>query len=153
MRNLFLITVFMLGVFNLHSQSKTIKFTSNKKIPIQLEQIESWFAYVPMSSYRTQDNRIVSTRSFYIMKIEMPNMLYKLFINDLKTQGKTDDLKTALPDTTAWGKSNQPYVNYYFSHPAYNQYPVVEASRQGVQLFCNWLNEKIKLIPLKNWKG
>jgi formylglycine-generating enzyme required for sulfatase activity len=52
------------------------------------------------------------------------------------------------PDTTRWniGKSsfNQPMVDNYFCHPAYDNYPVVNISREGAEQYCKWLTKKLK---------
>ena len=47
------------------------------------------------------------------------------------------------PDTTVWIKDfnysyNEPMHNDYFSHPAYQDYPVVGISWKQAVAFCNW---------------
>ena len=47
------------------------------------------------------------------------------------------------PDTTVWIKDfiysyNEPMHNEYFSHPAYQDYPVVGISWKQAMAFCNW---------------
>ncbi len=33
-------------------------------------------------------------------------------------------------------------VENYFSHPAYNDYPINNISRKGAEMYCEWLNEE-----------
>ena len=64
-----------------------------------------------------------------------------------------------LPDTLVWRKKlyfQEPYMECYFSHPAFNNYPVVGISyRQAIQ-YCKWrsdmVNEYIYLQKHKNAK-
>jgi formylglycine-generating enzyme required for sulfatase activity len=52
-----------------------------------------------------------------------------------------------LPDTLVWrDKSayNEPYVQYYYRHPAYQNYPVVGVSYEQVQSYCKWRTEMVK---------
>ena len=84
--------------------------------------------------------------SFYMLEREVTNLDYKEFLDSLKKQGKTAELAIAQVDTLKWRDSlayNEPFVNYYFQHPAYSQYPVVNVSYEGAQLYCKWLTEKL----------
>jgi sulfatase modifying factor 1 len=154
MRNQLFILLFALaGAVNLYAQQKNIKFASRKNDPVDLKYLESWFSYIPTSSYQVEENRIVSTKSFYMMKFEVPNMLYKLFILDLRTHGKNELATAAYPDTNIWFDTMDPYRQYYFQHPAYRTYPVMGISKAQITLFCDWLNEKVGQLALKTWKG
>lgn len=134
------------------AQSQPWRFTSNKHPDIQLQHIESWFSFIPMQAYLV-DEKPVSVQAFYMMRWEAPNMLYRLYLNDLLMNGKADEYHLAYPDTNNWYSGMEPFKHYYFQHPAYNEYPVLGVSKTQIQLFCHWLNEKVKTITLKKWKG
>lgn len=62
-----------------------------------------------------------------------------------------------LPDTLVWKEKlayNEPYVQYYYRHPAYKDYPVVGISYEQAQAFCKWRTERVKsfLILKKDFK-
>ncbi len=50
------------------------------------------------------------------------------------------------PDTTCWvndfpNADNEMYMRYYFSNPAYNEYPVVGVTWEQANAFCHWRTE------------
>lgn len=52
-----------------------------------------------------------------------------------------------LPDTLVWRDKksyNEPYVQYYYRHPAYKNYPVVGISYEQANAFCKWRTEHVK---------
>lgn len=134
-----------IGFVNQGSKTKSQEFDMSK--------LEYYFSYIPTGSYKMEDGKVVSIQSFYMLRFEVPNMLYRLFIDDLKSNGKTEELKTAIPDTTSWGTKNQPYVDSYFRHAKFNSYPVVSVPRKGVEMFCSWLQDQLKICKLKEWKN
>lgn len=135
---------------------KSIKFNSVDKttgMRMDLNKLDDYFSFIPMQSTHLVEGKTLSVMSFYMMRFEMPNMLYRYFCEDLKRQGKTELLQRALPDSNIWFSGLEPYKEYYFDHPAYADYPVLGVSRDGIHLFCDWLNEKVKSLSIKQWKG
>jgi formylglycine-generating enzyme required for sulfatase activity len=87
--------------------------------------------------------------AFYISVAEVSNKQYRTFLTDILVQGKYEEYEKALPDTTKWREKlayNEPYVQYYFRHPAYDNYPVVNISPQAAQLYCRWLSESVNEV-------
>jgi formylglycine-generating enzyme required for sulfatase activity len=54
-----------------------------------------------------------------------------------------------LPDTLVWREKNsynEPYVQYYYRHPAYKEFPVVGVSYEQAVAFCKWRTERVKMF-------
>ena len=104
------------------------------------------FAFIPTGSIQIA-NRTISVDAFIMQKNEVTNLQYRDFLNDLKANNKIEKLKIAQVDSLQWrdsNKYNEPYVEYYHSHPAYNSYPIVNISHEAALLYCEWLSEKYK---------
>jgi len=95
------------------------------------------------------------SKKLYASKFETSNELYSIFLKDLKKQKRLDDYNIAKVDSTNWLKYSEgykPYVKNYHSHPIFQQYPVVNISFEGAQLFCDWLTEKYNLAEKRKFK-
>ena len=110
------------------------------------------WAYIPAGSFRFQDTS-VSVQSFFMLKTEVTNAQYLAFIYDLIIQNKKEAFYKAKPDQKQWNThfkaSMEPFVTHYFSHPAYANFPVVNVSPEGAELFCQWINEEYKKMYSK----
>lgn len=78
---------------------------------------------------------------FFIQRTEVSNDEYRMFIDDLEERGKAVLKQKYLPDGKKWNTA--PMEEYYFSHPAYGEYPVVNISRQAALAYCKWIEEEI----------
>jgi gliding motility-associated lipoprotein GldJ len=96
--------------------------------------------------------RTVTVNSFYMDETEVSNLHYREYIEWLMRAfvDYPEVYKTALPDTNCWRSKlgyNEPFVEYYFRHPAYKDYPVVGVNWQQSVDFAAWrtdrVNEKI----------
>lgn len=86
--------------------------------------------------------RKVTVSSFYMDETEIRNVDYREYCYWLKRVfvDYPEVTRKALPDTLVWRSKlgyNEPYVEYYFRHPAYQNYPVV-----GI----NWLQANDYLL-------
>jgi formylglycine-generating enzyme required for sulfatase activity len=107
-------------------------------------------------SFDTILSRTITVAAFHISKFEVTNGQYLLFVNDLLVQGKKAEYNKALPDTMVWREKlayNEPYVEYYFRHPAYREYPVVGVTHEQAMMYCSWLTEKYRSDPKRKHKN
>lgn len=105
---------------------------------------ESLKAYVTIPK-GTIDGKEV--KQFYISATEVTNKQYREFIQVLRASGDTAKLRIAMVDTAQWLKEphyNLLYAEHYFQHKAYDDYPVVNVTKRGALLYCEWLTEKFK---------
>jgi hypothetical protein len=93
------------------------------------------------------NGKMTSVQAYLIQKTEVSNLEYRTFLFDLLIQNRKDEFLKAKPDQAMWtkllGEFNKPMEELYFSHPAYNNYPVVNVSREGAELYCKWLSKEI----------
>ena len=82
---------------------------------------------------------------FYISAIEITNLQYRTFVNDLIDSGAMDRVRIAMVDILQWKKvllHSTVSFQYYYQDTAYNDCPVVNVSRRAALLYCDWLTEK-----------
>jgi len=80
---------------------------------------------------------------------EVTNAEYRLFLNDLKKQGRHNDLKIAMVDSLLWNQlypnisAPQHYVKHYFNNPVFSDHPVVNISNEAANLYCVWYTKQM----------
>ncbi len=93
--------------------------------------------------------RRVTVSSFYMDQTEITNQFYRDYLYWLKRVYDVDFPDVALkatPDTLVWRDKlayNEPYVEYYFRHPAYKNYPVVGVSWLQANDYCAWRTDRV----------
>lgn len=124
---------------------------NNKQKAKMIKQLDKFdkkhYAFIPSGTYKT-DNKSWSIQAFYMQTTEVTNLEYRTFLFDLLIQNKKDEFLQAKPDQSRWTKDysysyNKPMEEHYFSHDAYNDYPVVAISRKGAEMYCKWLTEEV----------
>lgn len=85
--------------------------------------------------------------NLYAGKYEVSHLEYIEFLNHLEKTEQTEKLAVASIQNENWKdllpnkNYNSPFVEVYHSHPAYFEYPVVNVSHEGANLFCEWLTD------------
>ena len=105
-------------------------------------------------------NKQITVGGFFMDQTEITNNEYRQFVYAAITGneagvGTYEDGEEAFPmpegysiedfypDTTVWLRDfthhlGDPLVEYYFSHPAFDDYPVVGITWEGARVFCKW---------------
>lgn len=98
--------------------------------------------------------RRVTVQSFYMDETEVANVHYREYLYWLQRVFGADYpevVRKALPDTLVWREElayNEPYVEYYFRHPAYNNYPVVGVDWLQANEYCKWRTDRVNELML-----
>jgi gliding motility-associated lipoprotein GldK len=97
------------------------------------------------------DNRIQGK-----VEIDPTKLIYRYSYVDLKAAARTSkgleqplsnflvsQTEAVYPDSLVWMRDfsysyNEPFTRLYFSHPSYNQYPVVGVTWKQAVAFCHW---------------
>jgi len=110
--------------------------------------------------------RSVTVNSFYMDETEVSNLQYREYIywlmrvynaeaggrqNKIKFAGQNVGeeerlFEKALPDTNCWRSKlafNEPFVEYYFRHPSYKDYPVVGVNWHKASEYAKWRSDRV----------
>ena len=93
--------------------------------------------------------RRATVSSYYMDETEVANVHYREYLywmNRVFGTDFPDVVKKALPDTLVWRDElayNEPYVEYYFRHPAYDFYPVVGVNWLQANDFASWRSDRV----------
>lgn len=87
--------------------------------------------------------RQVTVHSFYMHDTEVSNVDWKEFVHYYERDSGAEKTAYLKPDTTVWFRDlayNEPFVELYYQHPAYGNYPVVGVSWFQANEYCKWLS-------------
>ncbi len=103
------------------------------------------YCFIPSGNLVFEKDTL-SVQSFIMFKTEVSNFEYTLFLNDLKKRGDLEKYKIARIDSSLWTDNNSmnaKYQEHYHTHASYRDYPVLNVSKEGAELYCEWVSEKI----------
>ena len=97
----------------------------------------------------------VTVSSFYMDQTEIRNVDYREYLYWIQRVfvEYPEVYRKALPDTLVWRRPmayNEPYVLYYFRHPAYNDYPIIGISWLQASDYCAWRTDRVNEMILIN---
>ncbi|MBU2046279.1 MAG: SUMF1/EgtB/PvdO family nonheme iron enzyme [Bacteroidetes bacterium] len=98
--------------------------------------------------------RRVTVATFYMDETEVANIDWLEYLNWIKEVPQDPRwYYEALPDTLVWRSPlayNEPYVNNYLRHPAYQDYPVVGVTWEQAVAYCDWRTNIVNETKLRN---
>lgn len=93
-------------------------------------------------------NKQVTIGAFFMDDTEITNNEYRQFTQNIQESSEIDlptgySIADLMPDTTVWTRDythhmGDPLVTYYWSHPAFDNYPVVGVDWHSAKYFCEW---------------
>lgn len=93
--------------------------------------------------------RRVTVASFYMDQTEISNVNYREYLYWLDRVFGVNNrqvVRNAYPDTLVWRDPmafNEPYVEYYFRHPSFNEYPVVGVNWLQANDYALWRTDRV----------
>ncbi len=132
-----------------------------KKIPL-LICFAVFFAFISDKKFTAEKllappGTVQLIDSLYIDKCEVSNIAWREFVNYiLKVQKDPDLYIKMLPDTTVWKTqlfNNSIFIDFYFRHPDYNDFPVVGVSYEQAKVFCEWRTDRVNELLEKTPKA
>ena len=108
------------------------------------------FASITKVDFRPPGTVEVVDNFFYDVR-EICNNDWREYLSYLKVNEGVDSeqYKNATPDTMVWYVDNgamDPFVQQYYAHPSYGNYPVVGISHKQATDYCKWRTEAVKIM-------
>jgi formylglycine-generating enzyme len=114
-------------------------------------------------------NKQVTIGGFYMDETEITNNQYRQFMNvirqdSLDVLGEEYVMTELYPDTTVWVRDftyhmGDPMMEYYYTHPAFDDYPVVGVDWFAAKYFSKWrtnhknnYNKENGMAPMPNFR-
>lgn len=146
--------VVLLGFIFVSSALTTNPEKEKSKLVKKFLKQRSHLAEVPSGYlYNGEDSLKIAT--FYISKYECSNIEYLEFYYDMFRKDSVYAINNLQLNHSLWKNClnySEPYEKYYWNHPAYKEYPVVNVSYEQAQQFCEWLTNRYNNHPKKTFQ-
>ncbi|MCC5919275.1 MAG: SUMF1/EgtB/PvdO family nonheme iron enzyme [Cyclobacteriaceae bacterium] len=96
-------------------------------------------------------NKQITIGGFYMDETEITNNKYRQYMDamledSVSSLGEDFIMENYYPDTTVWSRDfthhmGEPMTEYYYFHPAFDDYPVVGVSWKAARHFSQWRTE------------
>ncbi len=151
-------------IYSFASSSKVSKQTPSGKIstklPKEITEFTGEMNYVPNGSFISElvigdstcyPSQQISVQAFYMSQTEVTNFQYRKFYQDMVSLVGKDSAEFYIPDTASFTKDLphafvEPMEKNYYSHPAYDNYPVIGVSWLQASGFIQWINLKMEKV-------
>lgn len=100
------------------------------------------YTYIPTGDLLTKNGAKLPVKGFFMSKTEISNAAYNEFLQDLLKQNKQKEFEKANRQVENWNV--EALAKTYHEHPAYAEYPVLTIPREGAEMYCRWLTEKLQ---------
>ncbi len=108
------------------------------------------YTHIPANKINYAGKEIILD-GFTIRNMGISNLEYKTFLADLIIQKRDADYFTSQVFSGNWAKqSYSSLANSYFVDEKYNDFPVVNITLEGANLFCKWLEEETAAFIKQN---
>lgn len=109
-----------------------------------------------VTAQRDNRRRRITVSSFFMDQYEIRNIDWREYTNWLKVvfgKAAPDLVKKAQPNEKVWREElayNEPYLQNYFHHPAFDQYPIVGVTWEQAMDYCAWRTDRVNEMALVN---
>lgn len=119
--------------------------TINKEVKLP-KTLKKQYKFIP-SGLTMVDGDTLSVQSFYMLDHEVTNGEYSAFLKSIKSEN-SEGFNEAEIRNEEWSKQLkksivEPMEKLYHTHEAYTDYPVVNVTQKGAELYCEWLEKSI----------
>ncbi len=107
-----------------------------------------------VTQVRDNRQRRITVSSFYMDQYEIRNVDWREYSHWMKIvygKSKPELVKRAQPDVNTWREQlayNEPYLQNYFTHPSFNDYPIVGVTWEQAVDYSAWRTDRVNELAL-----